>query len=65
MTTITKTSEGIYVKRKLRGNFGDNITWNVNKVIKEKYEYGQINVNQLQFPKEYIGKRIRLKVEII
>ena len=61
MAYINQTPNGeIYVYR--RGSLDGTYIVKYNTNIQES---GQIGIKNINFPKELVGKRIRLKVEVI
>ena len=60
-------SEGYVIKRRRKKDIGRD-TFLVKACIKNKKEYGILYLggkNYLLFPEKYIGRRIKLKVEIV
>jgi len=68
MVTIRKINEEIFVRREHPKNSTD-IIWKINKVTRDyrgmKFSYGHLSFKDIVFPPEYIGKKIRIKIEVI
>lgn len=59
MASIIKTNAGIFIKNR------DKLYWEVKCGKLKKYLYGVIYTKRIILPKEYIGKKVQLKIEIV
>lgn len=56
-------ANSFYLERKVKEGKGKFRNWFIVKHT--NYENGHIPMSNISFPKEFIGKKVRLKVELV
>ena len=70
MSFIRKFTKDYYICRIPKGSKGKSGNYNKKNfrnwyLIKDNNKAGTITIGQITFPKEFIGKRVRFKVEFV
>lgn len=59
MAQIIKTNEGIFVI--FKGRYEHEI----KEVMSKGHKYGVLNIKNINFPKEFIDKKVKIKIEVV